>query len=250
VAAIHAARLRRDPTNLFDRRALAIALAVGGVSAVLQPASGHLSAQMVARHQPVKFAAMEAHFDTQRGAPILVGGWADEEREETRYALKIPYLLSILAFDDPHAEVKGLKEFPRADRPPVAIVHIAFDVMVGCGTVLAGVSVLVGFLAWRKRGLPDAPWLMRILTWCGPLGFIALEAGWVVTEVGRQPWIIYGVMRTADAVTPMPYLLVPFVTFGLLYVFLGVVVVYLLRRQVMAAPQVMPSGGVRPGGEH
>ena len=96
---------------------------------------------MVARHQPVKFAAMEAHFDTQRGAPILVGGWADEEREETRYAIKIPYLLSILAFDDPHAEVKGLKEVPRADRPPVAIVHIAFDVMVGCGTVLAGVML-------------------------------------------------------------------------------------------------------------
>jgi cytochrome d ubiquinol oxidase subunit I len=129
--------------------------------------------------------------------------------------------------------VKGLKEVPPQDRPPVAIVHIAFQVMVGIGTLLALVAVLAAYLAWRQRGVPDAPWLLRLLTWCGPLGFIALEAGWTVTEVGRQPWIVSGVMRTADAVTPMPHLVVPFVTFTILYVFLGVVVAYLLRRQVL-----------------
>jgi cytochrome bd ubiquinol oxidase subunit I len=233
VAAIHAARMRRDPRNEFDRCALGIALAVGGLSALLQPLSGDLSAQMVARHQPVKLAAMEGHWETQRGASLKVGGWPDEAREETRYAIEIPYMLSVLAFHDPHAEVRGLKEVPAADRPPVAIVHLAFDVMVGCGTLLALVSLAAGFLAWRRRRVPDAPWLLLLLVACGPLGLIALEAGWVVTEVGRQPWIIHGVMRTADAVTPMPHLVVPFLTFSLLYVFLGVVVVFLLRRQVL-----------------
>jgi cytochrome bd ubiquinol oxidase subunit I len=233
VAAIHAARLRRDPRNEFDRCALAIALVVGGVSAVLQGFSGDLSAQMVAKHQPIKLAAMEGQWETERGAPLRLGGWPDEKREETRYAIELPYMLSLLAFHDPHAEIKGLKSVPPQDRPPVAIVHIAFQIMVACGTVLAGVSVLVGFLAWRTRRLPDAPWLLRLLVWCGPLGLIALEAGWTVTEVGRQPWIIHGVMRTADAVTPMPMLVVPFAMFSLLYVFLGVMVVFLLRRQVL-----------------
>jgi cytochrome d ubiquinol oxidase subunit I len=243
VAAIHAHLLRTDSANLFHRKAMGIALAVGGAAALVQPLSGDVSARHVARHQPVKLAAMEAHYDTERGAPLRIGGWPDEEAERTRYAIEIPYALSLLAFHDPQAEVRGLKAFPRADRPPVAIVHAAFQVMVGCGSVMALTAVLGAWLYVRRRRLPDAPWYLRLLTLNGPLGFVAIEAGWTVTEVGRQPWIIHGVMRTADAVTPMPRLAIPLMTFTVLYVFLAFVVVVLLRRQVFDSPRLLAAGG-------
>jgi len=240
VAAIHAWRLLTEPDNLFHRRALEYSLWMAGVAAVLQPISGDLSAQHVAKHQPVKLAAMEGQFRTERGAPLRIGGWPDEEAEVTRYAIEIPYGLSLLAFHDPHAEVQGLDAVPRADRPPVHIVHLAFQVMVGCGSVLMAVALLGALLAWRRRGLPDQRWYLKTLVACGPLGFIALEAGWTVTEVGRQPWIVRGVLRTADAVTPMPGLVVPLVTFTAIYIFLGFVVLFLLRRQVFTSPRVLP----------
>jgi cytochrome d ubiquinol oxidase subunit I len=200
--------------------------------------SGDFSARQVAEHQPVKLAAMEGQWKTERGAPLRIGGWPDEEAETTRGAIEIPYGLSLLSFHDPHAEVKGLTSVPRADRPPVHIVHVAFQVMVGCGTALAGVAALAGLLAWRGKGLPDQRWFLRLLVLCGPLGFLAVEAGWVVTEVGRQPWIVRGVLRTADAVTPMPGLVVPMVTFTTIYIFLAFVVVFILRRQVFESPRV------------
>jgi len=243
VAAIHAHLLRTDSANLFHRRAMGIALAVGGGAALLQTVSGDLSARHVARHQPAKLAAMEAHYDTERGAPLRIGGWPDEEAERTRWAIEIPYGLSLLAFHDPRAEVRGLKEFPRADRPPVAVVHTAFQVMVGCGTVMAVTALAGAWLYWRRRRLPDAPWYLRLVTLTGPLGFVAIEAGWTVTEVGRQPWIIHGVMRTADAVTPMPRLVIPLVTFTAVYLLLAVVVVVLLRRQVFESPRLLAVGG-------
>jgi cytochrome d ubiquinol oxidase subunit I len=249
VAAIHAARLLAEPDNLFHRRGIGFALWMGAVAALLQPLSGDFSARQVAREQPVKLAAMEGHFRTERGAPLNIGGWPDEEARETRYAIQIPHGLSFLAFHDFNAEVKGLNDFPRADWPPVAVVHVAFQVMVGCGSVLAAVAALSGFLAWRGRGLPDQRWFLRLLVACGPLGFIALEAGWTVTEVGRQPWIIHGVMRTADAVTPMPHLVVPLTMFTLLYIFLGFVVVYMLRRQVFESPQLGAAAPSRPRGK-
>jgi cytochrome d ubiquinol oxidase subunit I len=245
VAAIHAHLLRRDPRNLFHRRALAIALSVGGAAAVLQPLSGDVSARHVAHAQPVKLAAMEGHFETEKDAPLHIGGWPDEAARQTRYALKIPYGLSLLAFHDPHAVVKGLNDFARRDWPPVAVVHVAFQVMVGCGTVMAMTAVLGGVLFLRRRALPDAPWYLRLVTLTGPLGFVAIEAGWTVTEVGRQPWIVQGVMRTAEAVTPMPRLVVPFATFTLLYVFLAFVVVFLLRRQVFESPRLLAREGAR-----
>jgi cytochrome d ubiquinol oxidase subunit I len=246
VATIHAWRLLAEPENLFHRRALAIALSVGGVTAVLQPLSGDLSARQVAEHQPVKLAAMEGQFQTERSAPLRIGGWPDEEAERTRFAIEVPYGLSLLAFHDPQAVVRGLDSVPRSDWPPVRVVHVAFQVMVGCGTALAGVSALGAFLAWRRRGLPDQRWFLRLVTLCGPLGFIALEAGWTVTEVGRQPWIVRGVFRTADAVTPMPGLVVPLVTFTTVYVFLGFVVVFLLRRQVFTSPRLVAPMQGRP----
>jgi cytochrome d ubiquinol oxidase subunit I len=243
VAGIHAFLLLRDPAQEMHRRALTIALAVGGAAAVLQPLSGDVSARHVAEHQPAKLAAMEGLFRTQRGAPLHVGGWPDEEAQETRLAIAIPYGLSLLAFHDPRAEVKGLDAVPRDEWPPVAVVHVAFQVMVGCGSVLALTAVLAGLLAWRRRSLADQRWFLKLLVACSPLGLVALEAGWTVTEVGRQPWIVRGVMKTADAVTPMPGLVVPFTAFTLLYLVLGTVVVVLLKRQVFASARPLRPPG-------
>ena len=239
VAGIHAIMMLRGHTNAFHRRALVIALVVGAPASLLQPLSGDLSARVVAETQPVKLAALEAHFDTQRGAPLRIGGWPDLERRETRWAIEIPYALSLLAFHDPNAEVKGLSDFPREDWPPVAIVHVAFQIMVALGTYMAFVSLWAAWRAWRGRtatALTDDRWLLRALAIATPMGFIAIEAGWTVTEVGRQPWIIQGILRTADAVTPMPGLIVPFLTFTLLYIVLGVIVVYMLRQHIVRAP--------------
>jgi cytochrome d ubiquinol oxidase subunit I len=249
VAAIHAWRLLAEPDNLFHRRALGIAFGMAAVSALLQPLSGDVSARQVAEHQPVKLAAMEGQFRTERGAPLRIGGWPDEEAQTTCCALEIPYGLSLLAFHDPHAEVRGLDAVPRADWPPVHVVHVAFQVMVGCGSALSAVAALGLFLAWRRHGLPDQRWFLRLLVACGPLGFIALEAGWTVTEVGRQPWIVHGVLRTADAVTPMPGLVVPMITFTAVYVLLSFVVVATLRRQVFASPQIVASAAAGPSRE-
>jgi cytochrome bd ubiquinol oxidase subunit I len=234
VAGIHAWLLKRDRQYRLHQYALKIALATGGVAAFLLPFSGDFLAQMVGHRQPVKLAAMEGQFETERGAPIRLGGIPDEENRHTPFALEIPYGLSLLAFHDPSAVVRGLNDFPSEDWPPIAIVHIAFQVMVLSGFLMMAVAVC-GFWTWRRRRLFESDRFRRMLIWAAPLGFVALEAGWIVTEVGRQPWIIQGVMRTADAVTPMPGLIVPFLTFTLLYVFLAVVVVWLLFRQFKEA---------------
>jgi cytochrome d ubiquinol oxidase subunit I len=236
VAGIHALFLLKDPGNAFHRRALQIALIVGAPAAVLQPLSGDLSARHIAVHQPVKLAAAEALFHTQAGAPLTVGGWPDVAARETRFAVEIPYGLSLLAFHDPHAVVKGLDAVPPEDWPNIPAVHVSFQLMVALGTYLALVSLWVGWLAWRRRDLAHNPWLMRAIALATPMGFIAVEAGWMVTELGRQPWVIYGILRTTDAVTPMPGLVVPFVTFTLLYCLLGVIVVWLLYRQILRSP--------------
>ncbi len=242
VAGIHAFMLLRDAGNLFHRRAVAIALTVGGIASILQPISGDILAKTVARTQPVKLAAMEGQFETERGAPLRIGGIPDEEAGKTDYAIEIPYLLSVLAYGDPNATVKGLNEFPKDEHPPVAIVHIAFQIMVLCGMLMMGVSIWGAGLYWRKRRRKSGDWLasrwfLRALVFAAPLGFIAIETGWTVTEVGRQPWIIYGIMRTSEAVTTMPGLVVPFVTFTLLYIFLAIITAWLLLRQVAASPR-------------
>lgn len=236
VAGIHAFLLLRDRTNVFHRRAVAIALTVGGAAAILQPLSGDLSARSVARYQPAKLAALEAHFKTEAGAALNIGGIPDVETGETNYAIKIPYGLSLLAFHDPYATVKGLNDFPRDQWPNTLIVHAAFQLMVALGTLMALISLWGAFLWWRKRTLPDGKWFLRSLVIAAPAGMLAIEAGWTVTEVGRQPWIIYGVMRTSEAVTPMPGLVIPFVIFTLLYMFLAAVVAWLLFRQVAQSP--------------
>ena len=250
VAGIHALLLLKDPANAFHRRALAIALIVGAPAAALQPLSGDLSARHLARHQPVKLAAAEALFRTQRGAPLMIGGWPDMEKQETRFGLEIPYALSLLAFHDPTAEVKGLDAVPRDEWPNVLAVHLSFQVMVALGSYMAIVALWVAWLAWRGADLAHNRWLMRALALATPMGFIAVEAGWMVTELGRQPWVVYGVLKTRDAVTPMPGLVVPFLTFTVLYCFLGVIVVWLLYRQIIRSPKTPEwRGFYMPGGE-
>ena len=237
VGGIHAFLLLFDPANAFHRRALTAALALGAPAAVLQPISGDISARSVAARQPIKLAAMESHFETMAGAPLTIGGFPNPEAGATRYAIKIPYGLSLLAFHDPRAVVRGLNEFPRADWPNVPIVHTAFQVMVGLGTYMALLSLWIGLTWLRRRDVTGNRWRLRAIALGAPLGFIAIEAGWTVTEVGRQPWIIQGVLRTADAVTPMPGLVVPFLLFTLLYCFLGVIVAWLLYRQIIRSPK-------------
>ncbi len=233
VAAVHAFLLQRNPASLFHRRALGLALAVGCISIPLQIASGDLSARAVGRLQPAKLAAMEAHYRTRAGAPLLIGGLPDDATRTTRYALTIPRGLSLLLASDPSASVAGLEETPRSDWPNVRVVHWSFDLMVLSGFALLAVAGWSGWV-WLRRGpLADHPWLLRTVVAAGPLGFVAIEAGWVVTEAGRQPWIIYNVMRTADAVTPVPGIAVPFAVFTVLYVFLACVVFVLLRRQFL-----------------
>ena len=237
VAGIHAFLLLFDRGNAFHRRAFTIALLVGAPCAVLQPLSGDLSARAVAQVQPAKLAAMEAHFETARRVPLLLGGWPDVDARTTRYAVRIPGGLSFLAHHDLNARVTGLEEFPRTDWPNVAIVHAAFQVMVALGSYLAVVSLWAGWLAVRHRDPSENRWLLRAVALGAPFGFLAIEAGWTVTEVGRQPWIVYGTLRTADAVTPMPGLIVPFLGISLLYGFLGAIVVWLLYRQIIRSPR-------------
>jgi len=236
VAGVHAWMLRREPGNTFHRAAIAIALPVGLIAGILQPISGDISAKHVSEYQPVKLAAMEGHWETEAGAPFTIGGWPDEEAEVTRYGIEIPKLLSFMAYGDPNAEVMGLKDVPREDRPPVAIVHLSFQLMVGIGILLLATGFLGAWLAWRGKTVPTQRWYLTWLALCSPLGFVAVEAGWMVTEIGRQPWVIHGIMRTKDAVTPMPGLTVPFLVFTALYAVLGVVVIVLMRRHVLASP--------------
>jgi cytochrome d ubiquinol oxidase subunit I len=250
VAGIHAFMLLKDPANAFHHRALAVALLIGGPAALLQPLSGDLAARQVARYQPAKLAAMEAVFHTEKGAPLVLGGWPDLANGTTRYALRIPRGLSLLAFHDAKAEVKGLEAFPRDQWPNVQAVHWSFQLMVLLGSYMVFV-VLWAAWTWKRgkreegRGKGSAVagnrWLLRALAIATPMGFLATEGGWMTTELGRQPWVIYGVMRTRDAVTPMPGLIVPFVLFTLLYCFLGAIVAWLLYRQIIRSPNVPES---------
>src|SRR5437879_6365158 len=233
VAAVHAFFLLRDPINSFHRAALGLALAVACISMPLQILSGDLSARSVARLQPAKLAAMEAQYRTQAGAPLMIGGIPQAQTMTTDYALEIARGLSFLATHDPNARVAGLEEFPRDQWPNVRVVHWSFDIMVGSGMLMLALTLCADVLWLKYRRLPDNRWLLRGLVAAGPLGFLAIETGWMVTELGRQPWIIYGVMRTREAVTPMPGLVAPFVIFTVIYIFLAMVVVFLLRRQFL-----------------
>jgi len=232
VAGIHAAIVLRRGDIALHRHALTLALLIGAPAAMLQPLSGDLSARNVAKWQPIKLAALEGHFDTERGAPLRIGGWPDESKERTRFSIEIPRGLSLLAFHDPDAEVKGLTAFRRDMWPPVVPVHLGFQIMVALGTAMAAIAAWAALVAVRQRRIVDQRLLLRALAIAAPFGFIATEAGWTVTEVGRQPWVVQGVLRTADAVTPMPGLIVPMIVFTVLYIALSAIVITLMRSMV------------------
>jgi cytochrome d ubiquinol oxidase subunit I len=204
VASVYAVARLRGTDTLYHRRAMALGLALGAILAPAQLVVGDWAAKVVAKSQPVKLAAMEGQFRTEAGAPLRLGGLPDEESRVTRYALEIPGGLSWLAYGDTQAVVKGLDEYPEHDTPPVAVVHVAFQVMVAIGTWLLLLCAWAGWSVWRRRRLPESKLFLWALVAAGPLVVVALEAGWVVTEVGRQPWIVQGIMRTADAVTNAP----------------------------------------------
>ncbi len=235
-AGIHALLALRDRPNRFHRRAIAIALLVGGSAAVLQALSGDALARVTAKNQPTKLAAMEGDFDTRSGAPLRIGGLPDVRTRETNYAIEIPDGLSLLAFHSPHATVEGLDKTPPGEWPNVLVVHLAFQIMVGIGTLLIGVSLIAAWLAWRHGPLIESRRFLQLLVLCSPLGFVALESGWVVTEVGRQPWIIYHIMKTSAAVTTMPGLTIPLVLFTGLYLILAAIVIWLMSKHVIASP--------------
>jgi cytochrome d ubiquinol oxidase subunit I len=250
VAGVHALRLlalrsRADagPARELHRAGLHLALPFAAVSALLQPLSGDYSAKDVAVRQPAKLAAMEAHYHTERSAALVLGGIPDDEAQRVDYAIEIPYLLSVLAFGDPGAEVKGLDRVPRAEWPPVLVCHVAFQIMVGVGSLLGLVGIGFLIFRWRRPRLLESRSFLCLLALCAPLGFIAVEAGWVVTEVGRQPWIIYGVLKTADAVSPMPGLVWPLLAMFVTYAVLTAVVVALMVRLVRVTEARPGEGG-------
>jgi cytochrome bd ubiquinol oxidase subunit I len=228
-------RNRRPERVRYNRMAILIAMSLGAVTAVIQPLAGDLLAQRAHHAQPAKLAALEGQFKTERGAPLRIGGWPDPDARETRWAIEIPKGLSILATHDPDGEVLGLEAFPRDEWPETRIAHPAFQVMVGAGFAMMGLGILFWWLWWRGRRTvrPDfihRRWLLWLLVLASPLGFLALEAGWIVTEVGRQPWVAYGIMRTKDAVTPAGEVGLSLAAFTGLYLGLTAVLIVLLRR--------------------
>ncbi len=241
VAGVHAIGLLKNPHSPLHKSALKIALSVGAIAALLQPLSGDLSARDVANRQPIKFAAMEALFISSKPAPFLLGGIPSQKDKQVRYGIHIPKLLSILAYHDPEAKVVGLHEFPESLWPNVKVVHFAFQIMILIGSFLAVLGLASIFLLLRRQDFLWHRLFLWMLALSTPLGFLAIEAGWTVTEVGRQPWIIYGVLLTKDAVSPMPGLFYSMLLFLGIYLFLSAVVLWLLVRQFQQVHKLEPS---------
>ncbi|MBN9396082.1 MAG: cytochrome ubiquinol oxidase subunit I [Candidatus Melainabacteria bacterium] len=229
-AGVHAYMLLKDKTDQFHRKAMAIALAVGATAAIAEPISGDFIARMVAHTQPVKLAALEGQFDTEDGAPLRIGGVPDVKNRVTPYSIELPKLLSVLAFHDPNARVKGLNDFARDLWPPVLLVHLNFQVMVACGGAMALMSTWAALLYLKTKRVPDHVLFLKCMVLAAPLGCIAVEAGWMVTEFGRQPWVISNILRTHHAATPVPGLLIPFLFFTLVYILLSICVIWLMLR--------------------
>jgi len=256
VAGVSAYFLLKGGASVLFRRSLTIALIMAALFAPLQMIIGDLSGRMVFRHQPAKLAATEAHWETNRdgGAPFVVMAFPDVKAEKNTFAISIPNGLSLLATHSLHGRVSGLKEFAREDRPSVPLLFLAFRIMIGIGTLLVLVMVW-GFLLWRKgRLFEHRPFLWTLLI-IHPLGFLAVETGWITTEAGRQPWLVYGLMRTAEGLSPIPpgnviwslvLFLIIFAAIGLIYSFY---ILNMIKRGADVSspiPAVQLPAGMRP----
>ena len=241
VAGVHAFLLIKNKRNAFHRQAMKTALIFASVAALLQPLSGDYSAKDVAQRQPAKLAALEALYQTSKPADLVIGGIPNDKEERVEYAIHLPGFLSFLAHGDFNAEVTGLDKFPKHERPPVLITHIAFQIMVAAGFFLAFIAVLYLLFSWKWKQNLEKKWWLWLIALATPLGFIAVEAGWTVTEVGRQPWIIYGVMKTKDAVSVMPGLSYSFYLITAIYLLLSLIIFWLMKRQIKTVPEFYPS---------
>lgn len=233
VAAWH---IVRNSEMDFFKRSFKIGANFTAIALLLLLIAGHWQGQIVARKQPAKLAAMEALWETGTNVPMYALLYPDTENETNSIeALPIPGLLSFIAFNSVNAEVKGLKDFPKDERPPVLPVFLSFRLMIALG----GLFVLFGGLAWYIRNTPEnSPAILKWLPYLIPLPYFAIAFGWTVAEMGRQPWVVYNIMKTSDAVSPVPSssVLISLITFGVVYTFLGIVDIYLLRKYACKGP--------------
>lgn len=236
VLGVSAWHLRRQHEQAFFSKSFRLAAMWTLAFSVLEIGLGHMSATHLQDTQPAKLAAMESHWQTQRMAPMHLLVWPDEENETNALeAISVPAGLSVLAGFSPDTEVKGLRDFSPRDRPPVLPVFLSFRLMVGLGFLFA----LVGLWAfWRRRQPESAGRLLRLLPWMIPLPYLANQFGWIVTEVGRQPWIVHGVMRTVEAGSPLQVsqVAVSLAAFFLVYALLGAVDFFLLFKFARKGP--------------
>ena len=232
LAGAYAFERLRGNWGRYQRVALTIPLTVAALAVIAEGPTGDWAARDVAKTQPVKLAAIEGLYKTTRGAPEHLLGWYENGR--ISYGIEIPHLLSVLAFHSWNAKVTGLESVPAAQRPPVNVVRLSFQSMVGIG-VLLGLLALVYLLSWlRRRRLPSSVWFYRALLLAGPLSVVALIGGWVVTEVGRQPWVVYEVMRTNAAVTGAHGIAVGYGALAASYLAVACALVWVLRRLARA----------------
>jgi cytochrome d ubiquinol oxidase subunit I len=238
VASVYAVALLRGRRDRYHRLGFLVPFVFAAALTPVQIGVGDWAAHFVADNQPVKLAAMEGVYETERGAPLHLGGV--EVDGELRYSVEIPFGLSLLAHWDPNAEIMGLDEVPQGDRPPVNVVHLSFQTMVAAGTGLLLLGAWFGLAWWRRRDLPRSRWFLRAAALSGVAAVVALEAGWVTTEVGRQPWIVYGRLRTADAVSAAPGLRLGLYALLVVYTILTAATVYVLRLMARAPLPVAP----------
>ncbi len=241
--------LRNRDVDLF-KKAFKIGAGFGIFATIVVFLIGDFHAAEVAETQPTKFAAMESVWNTEKSAPMYLFMFPDEKNQKnTVEVIGIPKMLSMLAYHDPNATVKGLKDFPKGDRPPVTITFISFRSMVILGTLFILLSLFAFYLI-RKDKLLDKKWFLKMMIWAIPLPYIAIELGWVVAEVGRQPWIVYGLMKTADATSTavtIPQIIMSLVGFVVLYGALGIIDIYLLIKYAKKGPESAKAEAVKGG---
>lgn len=233
-ASVYAVAILRGRNDRYHRLALRISLALGSIIAPVQIVVGDWAARYVAAEQPIKLAAMEGLYRSGGGADLSVGGIY--YGNSLHGAIRIPKGLSLLLHLNPDGYVTGLSAVPRDLRPPVTLVHLSFDTMVGIGFGLLGLGAWFGWDAWRRRDLPRSRWFLRAVALSGVASVVAMEAGWIVTEVGRQPWVVYGLLKTSDAVNPARGVSLGLPVLAVVYAMLTVTLVYVLRRMTRHAP--------------